>query len=72
MQYNRMVLGRQARELGFVRDTFEKICRLADVLKWINSDSLLSELLALKGGTALNLMILELPRLSVDIEALAK
>ena len=68
MQYNRMVLGRQARELGFVRDTFEKICRLADVLKWINSDSLLSELLALKGGTALNLMILELPRLSVDID----
>jgi hypothetical protein len=31
MQYDRMVLGRQARELGFVRDTFEKICRLADV-----------------------------------------
>ena len=31
MQYDRMVLGRQARELGFVRDTFEKICWLADV-----------------------------------------
>ena len=68
MQYDRMVLGRQARELGFVRDTFEKICRLADVLKWIHSDSFLAELLALKGGTALNLMILDLPRLSVDID----
>ncbi len=68
MHFDRMVLGRQARELGFVRDTFEKICRLADVLKWIHSDSFLAESVALKGGTALNLMILDLPRLSVDID----
>lgn len=59
---------RQARELGFVRNTCEKICRLADVLKWIHSDSFLAELLALKGGTALNLMILDLPRIAVDID----
>ena len=32
MQFDRMTLGKKARELGFVRDTFEKICRLADVL----------------------------------------
>ena len=28
MQYNRMTLGRQAKELGFVRDTFEKVCSM--------------------------------------------
>ena len=27
------------KELGFVRDTFEKICRLVDVLSFIGSDS---------------------------------
>lgn len=28
-RFDRITVGRQARELGFVRDTFEKICRLA-------------------------------------------
>ena len=32
MRFDRITLGRQAKELGFVRDTFEKVCRLADVL----------------------------------------
>lgn len=68
MQFDRMALGRQAKELGFVRDTFEKVCRLADVLKFFEGDDMLSEYLALKGGTAINLIILDLPRLSVDID----
>lgn len=68
MQFDRMTLGRQARELGFVRDTFEKVCRLADVLDTMQNDPLLSEKLALKGGTAINLTIFNLPRLSVDID----
>lgn len=34
MQFDRMELGKQAKELGFVRDTFEKVCRLADVLRF--------------------------------------
>ena len=34
MRFDRITLGRQAKELGFVRDTFEKVCRLADVLLW--------------------------------------
>ena len=63
-----MTLGRKARELGFVRDTFEKVCRLADVLDFIQKDALLSDKLALKGGTAINLTIFNLPRLSVDID----
>lgn len=68
MQFDRISLGRQAKELGFVRDTFEKVCRLADVLSFMESDSLLSDTLALKGGTAINLTIFDLPRLSVDID----
>lgn len=62
MQFDRMKLGRQAKKLGFVRDTFEKVCRLADVLKFFEGDDMLSEYLALKGGTAINLTILDLPR----------
>ena len=37
MQFDRMTLGKKARELGFVRDTFEKVCRLADVLDFIQA-----------------------------------
>lgn len=67
-QYDRMTLGRQAKELGFVRDSFEKVCRLAEVLDFIEQDELLRRSLALKGGTAINLTIFDLPRLSVDID----
>lgn len=55
MQFDRMILGRKARELGFVRDTFEKVCRLINVPDFIQKDELLSKTLALKGGTAINL-----------------
>lgn len=68
MQLDRMTLGRTAKEMGFVRDTFEKVCRLVDVLKFMEKDELLSKSVALKGGTAINLTIFDLPRLSVDID----
>ncbi len=35
MQLDRMILGRMAKEMGFVRDTLEKVCRLADVLRFM-------------------------------------
>ena len=68
MQLDRMTVGRMAKEMGFVRDTLEKVCRLADVLKFMEDDELLSVSIALKGGTAINLTIFDLPRLSVDID----
>ncbi len=68
MQLDRLTLGRKAKELGFVRDTLEKVCRLADILSYFESDELLATSLALKGGTAINLIIFDLPRLSVDID----
>ncbi len=61
-------MGKRAEELGFIRDTLEKVTRLADVLEYFNTNPLLRESLALKGGTAINLTIFNLPRLSVDID----
>ena len=68
MIYDRNFLGRKAKELGFVRDTFEKVCRLVDILNFIENDQLLRDKIALKGGTAINLTMMDLPRLSVDID----
>lgn len=68
MIYDKNFLGRKAKELGFVRDTFEKVCRLADILNFIENDQLLKDKIALKGGTAINLTMMDLPRLSVDID----
>lgn len=61
-------IGKQAKSLGFVRDTYEKVYRLSNVLSFIENDPVLSQKVALKGGTAINLTIFSLPRLSVDID----
>lgn len=49
----------------------EKVTRLSDVLEYLNTNPILKETLALKGGTAINLTIFNLPRLSVDIDTSA-
>lgn len=67
-EWNKLLLGKQAKELGFVRDTYEKVCRLTEILKFFENDDMLGKSLALKGGTAINLTIFNLPRLSVDID----
>jgi len=67
-RYDIIYLGKKAEELGFVRDTLEKVTRLADVLEYLNTNPILKDSLALKGGTAINLTIFNLPRLSVDID----
>lgn len=66
--YDRRYLAARANELGFVRDTLEKVYRLSDILEYLNRNSLLKESLALKGGTAINFAVFNLPRLSVDID----
>lgn len=38
--YSKKTLATQAKELGFVRDTLEKVVRLADILKFMESDPL--------------------------------
>ena len=67
-EWNKLLLGKQAKELGFVRDTYEKVCRLTEILKFFENDAMLGNSLALKDGTAINLTIFSLPRLSVDID----
>lgn len=54
--------------MGFIRDTLEKVYRLADILEYLNTNPILKDSLALKGGTAINLTIFNLPRLSVYID----
>lgn len=66
--YDKVYLGNKAKDLGFIRDTLEKATRLYDILRFINTMPLLKTNLALKGGTAINFTMLELPRLSVDID----
>jgi len=67
-EFDTIYLTKKAKELGFVRDTLEKVLRLADILQFISTHPLLKEKLSLKGGTALNFVIFDLPRLSVDID----
>lgn len=66
--YSKKDLEKIASETGFIRDNLEKIIRLCDILKFLNENPLFSESLALKGGTAINLLVFDLPRLSVDID----
>lgn len=66
--YNKVEIGRVAQQQGFVRDTFEKVLRLREILCFLNEEEYLREHLLLKGGTAINLTVFNLPRLSVDID----
>ena len=66
--YDKGQLGQAAKRNGFVRDTFEKVLRLKEILLYLNTDRYLHEHLALKGGTAINMTIFDLPRLSVDLD----
>ena len=68
MEFSRQYLVKIAQETNFIKDTLEKVVRLAEILRFLNSDVVFKDKLALKGGTAINLTAVELPRLSVDID----
>ena len=57
-----------ANETGFQPDVLEKTLRHIDLLQEFSRDAVLSDRLALKGGTALNHFYLAAERLSVDID----
>ncbi|MDO9153608.1 MAG: nucleotidyl transferase AbiEii/AbiGii toxin family protein [Paludibacter sp.] len=67
-KYNRNDLDLLAANTDFLRDNLEKVLRLSDILQYMNANTLLLSHLALKGGTAINLVVFNLPRLSVDID----
>jgi predicted nucleotidyltransferase component of viral defense system len=61
-------LAREAATAGFQSDSLEKVIRLMELLVGIRSHPFLGTRVALKGGTALNLFVFDVPRLSVDID----
>jgi len=66
--YNKNDLAQLATQTNFLRDNLEKVLRLADVLRFISDNPKLNHCLVLKGGTAINLTVFAMPRLSVDID----
>lgn len=66
--YNKNDIALLANKTYFLRDNLEKVLRLVDVLQYIAQNDKLSDCLVLKGGTAINLSVFEMPRLSVDID----
>lgn len=53
---------------GFRPDVLEKVAQLLGLLDALRSHPFLKGKLVLKGGTALNLFVFDVPRLSVDID----
>lgn len=66
--YSKSFIEKIAAETGFIRDNLEKVFRLFDILQFLNSNANTSDHLLLKGGTAINLTVFNMPRLSVDID----
>jgi predicted nucleotidyltransferase component of viral defense system len=61
-------LQHEAVATGFRPEALEKAIRLIDLLEGLRSHPFLKTRVALKGGTALNLFVFEVPRLSVDVD----
>ena len=57
-----------AESTGFAAEMVEKVLYLLNLLDALNSHPFLKGKWVLKGGTALNMFMLDLPRLSVDID----
>ena len=55
------------KEYHYVKAPLEKMLRLIEILKHFSEENIFDHL-CLKGGTAINLLYLPLPRLSVDID----
>jgi predicted nucleotidyltransferase component of viral defense system len=62
------MLTAQAETTGFRPDMLEKVGLLLQLLDAVRSHPFLKDKLVLKGGTALNLFIFDVPRLSIDID----
>lgn len=69
MNYSKQYISEIGNKTGFINSNIEKVLRLMDVLCFVYSkvDPEHTKLV-LKGGTAINLLYMNLPRLSVDID----
>lgn len=61
-------LAAEAESTGFRPDVLEKVAHLMGLLDTLQSHPFLKGKLVLKGGSALNLFVFDIPRLSVDID----
>lgn len=68
MRLSRERLLAEAEATGYRPEVLEKVIHLLNLLTLFQRHPALSEHLALKGGTALNLFFFDLPRLSVNID----
>lgn len=68
MRLSRQSLEAESAATGFRPDVLEKVFLLLDLLEAINQNPETAGKFALKGGTALNLFLFDVPRLSVDID----
>ena len=68
MRISPEILVAGAEATGFRPDVLEKVAHLLGLLEALCGHPFLRGKLALKGGTALNLFLFEVPRLSVDID----
>lgn len=66
-KYDKKFYADLSEKTAFQRDILEKVHRLTIILGFLNSASE-TQYLALKGGSAINLTVFNLPRLSVDID----
>lgn len=68
LKFSRELLLDESQSAGFRPEILEKVLHLIGLLNAFNGHPFLKDRLALKGGTALNLFLFDLPRLSVDID----
>jgi len=68
MKVSRERLTGESQATGFRPEVLEKVIHLLNLLEGFNRHPFLKGRLALKGGTALNLFLFDVPRLSVDID----
>ncbi|MBI5778527.1 MAG: nucleotidyl transferase AbiEii/AbiGii toxin family protein [Planctomycetes bacterium] len=68
MQPDKKYLEKKSAQTGFAKDNLEKVWRLTVLLKRITESPVLRDKFLLRGGTALNFIHSDIPRLSVDID----
>ena len=68
MKLDAAYLNDAAKQTGFDPHNIEKVLRLKELLREFLRHPFLKGKLVLKGGTGINVFLLELPRLSVDID----
>jgi len=68
MRLPRETLFRPSGQIGYRQGILQKVSILLSLLYGVSRNEDLSSRFALKGGTAINLFFLRIPRLSIDID----